>query len=52
MQNLKPTNKGKLANFLRRKNRVNAIIKSQHPDFRIVINRSNRYVKAQLIDKT
>jgi len=52
MQNLKPTNKGKLANFLRRKNRVNATIKSQHPDFRIVINRSNRYVKAQLIDKT
>ncbi len=52
MQNLKPTNKGKLASFLRRKNRVNAVIKSQHPDFRIVINRSNRYVKAQLLDKT
>lgn len=52
MQNLKPTTKGKLASFLRRKNRVNAIIKSQHPDFRVVINRSNRYIKAQLLDKT
>jgi len=52
MQNLKPTTKGKLANFLRRKNRVNASIKAQHPDFRIVINRSNRYIKAQLLDKT
>lgn len=52
MQNLKPTTKGKLANFLRRKNKVNAIIKSQHPDFRIVINRSNRYIKAQLLDNT
>lgn len=52
MQNLKPTLKGKLSNFLRRKNKVNARIKSQHPDFRIVINRSNRYIKAQLLDKT
>jgi large subunit ribosomal protein L18 len=52
MQNLKPTVKWKLAAFLRRKNRVNAIIKSQHPDFRVVINRSNRYIKAQLLDKT
>lgn len=51
MQNLKPTTKGKLASFLRRKNRVNTHIKAQHPDFRIVINRSNRYIKAQLIDK-
>lgn len=52
MQNLKPTTKGKLASFLRRKNRVNVIIKWQHPDFRIVVNRSNRYIKAQLLDKT
>lgn len=52
MQNLKPTTKGKLANFLRRKNKVNAIIKWQHPDFRVVINRSNKYIKAQLLDKT
>ncbi|AHB40861.1 hypothetical protein P148_SR1C00001G0046 [candidate division SR1 bacterium RAAC1_SR1_1] len=52
MQNLKPTTKGKLASFFRRKNKVNAIIKSQHPDFRIVVNRSNRYIKAQLLDKT
>lgn len=50
MQNLKPTTKGKLASFLRRKNKVNAIIKSQHPDFRIVVNRSNKYIKAQLLD--
>jgi ribosomal protein L18 len=52
MQNLKPTTKGKLAAFLRRKNKVNSIIKSQHPDFRIVINRSNKYIKAQLLDAT
>ncbi len=51
MQNLKPTTKGKLESFLRRKNRVNTHIKSQHPDFRIVVNRSNRYIKAQLLDK-
>jgi ribosomal protein L18 len=52
MQNLKSTTKGKLASFLRRKHKVNAIIKSQHPDFRIVINKSNRYIKAQILDKT
>lgn len=27
-------------------------MKWQHPDFRIVINRSNKYIKAQLLDKT
>lgn len=52
MQNLKPKAHSKIASFLRRKFRVNAGIKSQHPDFRIVINKSNCYVKAQLLDNS
>ncbi len=52
MQNLKSTRKWKFANFLRRKNRVNTSIKSQNPDYRIVVNRSNKYIKAQLLDKS
>ena len=52
MQNLKPTAQKKLAKFQRRKIRINAKIKAQHPDFRVIINRSNRYVKAQLVDAT
>lgn len=51
MQNLKPTANSKLANFLRRKIRVNANIKASNPDFRIVVNKSNKYIKAQLLDK-
>jgi len=30
---------------------VNASIKSKHPDFRIVVNKSNKYIKAQLLDQ-
>jgi len=50
MQNLKPKAHSKIASFLRRKFRVNSIIKSQKPDFRIVVNKSNTYIKAQLLD--
>lgn len=50
MQNLKPKANSKIASFLRRKFRVNSIIKSQKPDFRIVVNKSNCYIKAQLLD--
>ena len=50
MQNLKPKANSKIASFLRRKLRVNTIIKSQKPDFRIVVNKSNTYIKAQLLD--
>jgi large subunit ribosomal protein L18 len=50
MQNLKLKLKGKLYNFLRRKIRINAKIKSWQPDFRIVVNKSNKYIKAQVLD--
>ena len=38
--------------FLGRKKRVNAKIKSSYPDFRIIVDKSNRYMKAQVIDPT
>jgi len=39
-------------NFLGRKKRVNAKIKSSYPDFRIIVDKSNKYMKAQVIDAT
>lgn len=36
--------------FLWRKKRVNAKIKSSYPDFRIIVDKSNKYIKAQVID--
>lgn len=50
MQNLKPTTKSKLAKFFKGKTRVNSNIKSKNPDNRIVVNKSNKYIKAQLLD--
>ena len=44
--------KAKLANYLRRKVRVNANIKAANPEYRIIINKSNRFIKAQVIDAT
>ena len=38
--------------FLGRKKRVNAKIKSSYPDFRIIVDKSNKYMKAQVIDAT
>jgi len=36
--------------FLARKTRVNAKIKSSYPDFRIVVDKSNMYIRAQVLD--
>jgi large subunit ribosomal protein L18 len=36
--------------FLGRKKRINAKIKSSYPPFRIVVDKSNKYIKAQVID--
>ncbi len=36
--------------FLGRKKRINAKIKSSYPDFRIIVDKSNKYMKAQVID--
>lgn len=52
MQNLKPKASSKITSFLRRKLRVNTGIKKQNPDFRVVVNKSNCYIKAQLLDKS
>jgi len=38
--------------FLGRKKRINAKIKSSYPDFRVIVDKSNRYMKAQVIDST
>lgn len=38
--------------FLGRKKRINAKIKSCYPDFRIILDKSNKYMKAQVIDAT
>jgi len=35
--------------FLGRKNRINAKIKAAHPDFRVVVNKSNLFVRAQVL---
>ena len=51
MQNLKPKASSKIESFLRRKLRVNMSIKTQNPDFRIVVNKSNTYIKAQILDQ-
>jgi ribosomal protein L18 len=50
MQNLKKSTSGKAASLLRRKIRINMKIKATQPDFRIVINKSNLYIKAQVLD--
>ncbi len=36
--------------FFARKKRINAKIKASYPDYRIVVNKSNNYVSAQVID--
>ena len=38
--------------FLWRKKRVNAKIKASYPAFRIIVDKSNKYMKAQVIDAT
>jgi ribosomal protein L18 len=36
---------------MRRKHRVNETIKSQNPEFRLLVERSNLYVKAQVLGR-
>ena len=42
--------KEKLRKYLRRKARVNSKIKAQKPQARLIVNKSNLYIKGQLID--
>ena len=43
--------KAKLEKYDMRKNRVNNKIKASNPDNRIVVTRSNMYIKAEIVDK-
>lgn len=52
MQNLKKVKGEKAIHLLRRKVRINAKIKSMAPDFRVLVERSNMYIKAQVITPT
>lgn len=49
MSHFKNKLKQKLARYFRRKHRVNVTIKSTHPEMRIIVNKSNKYVSAQAI---
>lgn len=42
--------KNKIRKYLKRKTRVNTKIKSNHPEHRLILNKSNLYISAQLID--
>ncbi len=50
MSHLSNKLKDKLRKYLRRKVRVNAKIKAQQPQARLIVNKSNLYISAQLID--
>ena len=50
MQNLKSLKQDKARKFARRKFKVNSAIKAIAPDFRVVVNKTNRYMKAQVLD--
>ena len=50
MQNLKSLKQDKDRKFARRKFKVNSAIKAIAPDFRVVINKTNKYMKAQVLD--
>lgn len=52
MSYLKNKLQEKIRKYLRRKNRVNAKIKNLTPDYRLLVERSNLYVKAQVLDLT
>lgn len=49
MSYLKNKLQEKISKYLRRKNKVNAKIKALNPEFRLLIQRSNLYVKAQVL---
>ncbi len=42
--------KNNIRKYLKRKIRVNTKIKSHKPDYRLILNKSNLYISAQLID--
>jgi ribosomal protein L18 len=42
--------KNNIRKYLKRKVRVNTKIKSHKPNYRLILNKSNLYVSAQLID--
>ena len=50
MSYLKNKLQEKLRRYLRRKHKVNSSVKAQNPEYRLLIHRSNLYVKAQVID--
>ena len=52
MRNLKKQLKKKTSSYQRRKFRVNSVIKSNSDNPRVIIQKSNMYVSAQLIDNT
>nr|MBR6100403.1 hypothetical protein [bacterium] len=41
----------KLRRYMRRKHRVNETIKAQNPEYRLLVERSNLYVKAQVLGR-
>jgi len=51
MSYLKNKLQEKLRRYMRRKHRVNETIKSQNPEFRLLVERSNLYVKAQVLGR-
>jgi len=50
MQNLKSQKQDKDRKLARRKFKVNSAIKAATPDFRVVVNKTNKYMKAQVLD--
>ncbi|PZM87650.1 MAG: 50S ribosomal protein L18 [candidate division SR1 bacterium] len=50
MSYLKNKLQDKIRKYLRRKNRVNAKIKAQQAQYRLLVDRSNLYVTAQVLD--
>lgn len=50
MSYLKNKLQDKIRKYLRRKHKVNAKIKSLNPEYRLLVERSNLYVKAQVLD--
>jgi ribosomal protein L18 len=43
--------KDKVKKYLKRKNRINTKIKSHKPEYRLIMNKSNLYISAQLINQ-
>lgn len=50
MSHLANKSKDKVKKYLKRKLRVNTKIKSHKPEYRLILNKSNLYLSAQLID--